>query len=85
VHDVVSISEIKKLGVSAQTRGQIKYTVPTIHDPATKRAVMGSEEALHYPEERCRDHWCLKHRVRWYASGMFISEQDVCLLLSEAT
>jgi glutathione S-transferase len=45
-------SEIKKLGVPPQPSGSLKYTVPAIYDPATKRAVMDSQEILKYLEEQ---------------------------------
>jgi len=45
-------TEIKKLGVSPNPKGSLQYTVPTIYDPATKRAIMDSQEILKYLEEQ---------------------------------
>ncbi|VDB96815.1 unnamed protein product [Peniophora sp. CBMAI 1063] len=43
---------LSKLGVPPHKTGNLQYTCPTIYDPATKRAIMDSQEILTYLEEQ---------------------------------
>jgi glutathione S-transferase len=71
--------EIKKLGLPPNERGSMKYTVPTIYDPNTKRAITDSFKINLYLEDQYPDTFPLFPKGTRALQAAFISTYNKLL------